>query len=179
MIHYTFAKRFKSLYDKAVTTYRGGRRGAGSFFSTDEEAWLKANGLTPQYLYDYAEDEVNDGEPGYDLALSIELLRRDYFFDEQKGIPSAEILDEASLPPKSATVRGITWLPRILPKARAKLRGELPPTLMYCCGGDRHFFHTHDIHPHEFLNLVWRAGNNDEMVFDWVARRAAAPRPRT
>mgnify|MGYP001305535505 CR=1 FL=1 len=176
MTHYVFAKRFRGLYDKAVSHYRNGRRGAGSYFSTDEEAWLKANGLTPQHLYDYAEDEVGEGEPGYDIALGIELIRRDYFLNVQKGAASDQVLDQTSLPPKSATAGGIEWLPRIIPKARAKLRGELPPSLMYSCGGDRHFFTTHDIHPNEFLSLVWRAGDDDQQIIDWVAARSAQTR---
>ena len=61
-----------------------------------------------------------------------------------------------------------------LPKARAKLRGELPPSLMYSCGGDRRFFKEHDILPAEFLNLVWRL-DSDEAIVDWVLRRKATP----
>jgi len=178
MIHYVFAKKFRVLYDKAVATYRGGRRGAPSFFSSDEETWLKSNGLTAQALYDYAEDEVGDGEPGYDIALGIESVRRDYFLSVQQGVRSTKILDEASLPSKSTAARGIEWLPRIIPKARAKLRGELPASVMYSCGGDRHFFQTHDIHPFEFLSLIWRAGNDDEAIVDWVARRSAETKKR-
>ena len=34
-------------------------------------------------------------------------------------------------------IDGIAWLPRILVKARLKLRGEMPADLMYGCGGDR------------------------------------------
>lgn len=176
MIHYDFAKRFRELYDKAVSLYRNGRRGSGSYFNASEEAWLKSNGLTAQHLYDYAEDDVGEAEPGFDIALGIELVRRDYFLNVQQGMPSSHVLDTASLPPKSAAAHGIEWLPRIIPKARAKLRGELPASLMYCCGGDRAFFTTHDIHPHEFLNLIWRAGDNDQLIIDWVVTRSARTR---
>jgi len=82
------------------------------------------------------------------------------------------VLDENRLPPKTDAVRGIEWLPRLLPKARAKLRGELPPSLMYCCGGDRRFFKAHDIYPAEFLSLVWRHGPDDAAIVDWVVRRS-------
>jgi hypothetical protein len=84
------------------------------------------------------------------------------------------MLDEQSLPAKTDTVRGIAWLPRLLIKTRAKLRGELPPSLMYCCGGDRKFFKEHDILPAEFLALRWRYENNDGAVVDWVVRRSSA-----
>lgn len=172
MKHYDFPKTFRALHDKAVGLYARGQRGADTFFSADEKAFLAANGLSPQHLYDYAEDHNNyNGEPGFELALGIELIRRDYFLNAQNGRPSSTVLDEAKMPPKDAAVRGIAWLPRILPKTRAKLRGELPPSLMYCCGGDRKFFKEHDILPTEFLGLVWRH-EADEPIIDWVAKRA-------
>ena len=43
---------------------------------------------------------------------------------------------------------------------------------MYGCGGDRRFFKQHDIHPSEFLQVVWQAGDNDKAIVDWVAKRA-------
>ncbi len=65
------------------------------------------------------------------------------------------------------------WLLRILPKARAKLRGELPASMMYGCGGDRRFFKENDILPAEFLALIWRAGADDAAIIAWVKRRKA------
>ena len=174
MKHYTFARDFRKLYDKAVALYAKGQRDGETFFTVEESAWLAAQGLTAQNLYDYAEDENNGGEPGYDIALGIELLRRDYFINAQHGVPSTELLEERTLPPKTAAVEGIEWLPRIIPKTRAKLRGELPTSLMYCCGGDRRFFKEHDIHPAEFLSLVWRHENDEQQIIAWVVQRAAA-----
>jgi hypothetical protein len=168
MKNYDFAQRFHALYDQAAALYARGQRGAETFFAPDDKAWLAANGLTPQHLYDYAEDQANYGEPGYDLALGIELVRRDYFLNVQQGRPSATVLDESTLPPKDEAVRGIGWLPRLIPKARAKLRGELPASLMYCCGGDRKFFKARDILPSEFLAVVARS-DRDEAVVSWVA----------
>ena len=78
------------------------------------------------------------------------------------------------MPAKADAIKGIAWLPRLIPKAKAKLRGELPSSLMYCCGGDRRFFSEHDIHPAEFLSLVWRNENNDAAIVDWVAARTRA-----
>jgi hypothetical protein len=172
MKHYDFPRRFRSLYDQAVGLYAKGRRGADAYFGAEDSQWLASNGLSAQCLYDYAEDEVGGGEPGYDQALAIEAVRRDYFFSAQGGRPSGVVLDEARLPAKTDAVRGIEWLPRIIPKARAKLRGELPPSLMYCCGGDRRFFKARDIFPAEFLSLVWRHERDDSAVVEWVVRRA-------
>ena len=174
MKHYDFADRFRALYDKAVKLYAAGQTGAGTYFTADETAFLAANGINAQHLYDYAEDHKNGGEPGYDRALSIEMIRRDYFLNVQGGKASGKILDEASLPAKSAAVQNIEWLPRIIPKTKAKLRGELPASLMYSCGGDRGFFKKHDIHPAEFISLVWRNENNDAAIVDWVVRRSQA-----
>lgn len=174
MKHYTFAATFRSLYDKAVSFYSAGRRGSDTYFTADESAWLAGNGITAQHLYDYAEDQLNyGGEPGYDIALGIEYIRRDYFLNVQHGQPTGIIADPATWPAKDATAQSIVWLPRILPKARAKLRGELPSSMMYGCSGDRKFFTTHDIHPVEFLNLVWRLDGNDDAIIDWVSRRSS------
>jgi hypothetical protein len=174
MKHYDFARKFRALYEQAVARYSSGKRGAAGFFTAEEVTFLNANGLTAQHLYDYAEDRNNYGEPDVDTALAIECVRRDYFLNVQGGRALAVVLDDTTLPPKTAAVRGITWLPRLLPKARAKLRGELPASLMFGCGGDRAFFSQHDIFPAEFLSLVWRSGDNDDLIVDWVERRIAA-----
>jgi hypothetical protein len=174
MKHYDFTRKFSAAYDKAVDLYARGQRGAGTYFSPEETAWLAANGLAPQHLYDYAEDQNNAEEPGYDQALGIELIRRDYFLNVQGSRPSAVVLDETALPPKSEQVQNIEWLPRLIPKAKAKLRGELPPSLMYCCGGDRKFFKAHDILPAEFLSLVWRHEREDLAIIAWVIDRFRA-----
>ena len=179
MRHYTFASTFHALYHQAVALYGQGQRSADTYFKSDQTVWLAANGLSAQNLYDYAEDHhTHDGEPGYDIALGIESLRRDYFLNVQQGITTGVTADPECWPAKDAAVRGIVWLPRLLPKTRAKLRGELPSTLMYGCGGDRRFFKAHDIHPAEFLNLVWRLGANDAAIEDWVVARSHAGQPR-
>jgi hypothetical protein len=172
MKHYDFAEKFRARYDQAVGLYAKGQRDASTFFSPDEKAWLSANGLTPQHIYDYAEDQNSSAEPGYDIALGIELVRRDYFLNVQGGRPSSAVLEEAKMPAKTDAIRGIEWLPRIIPKAKAKLRGELPASLMYCCGGDRRFFKALDIFPAEFLSLVWRLDKDDAAIVDWAAKRS-------
>ena len=174
MKHYDFARQFHALFEQAVARYSSGLRGPEKFFSPDELAFLSANGLTAQPLYDYAEDRNNYGAPDGETALAIEAVRRDYFLNVQGGLARAVVLDAGTLPPKTAAVRGLAWLPRLLPKARAKLRGELPAALMFCCGGDRSFFQHHDIFPAEFLSLVWRHGDDDAAIVDWVVRRSAA-----
>ena len=173
MNHYDFPRTFRALYDQAVSRYAAGKRSAAEIVSADELAFLRSNGITAQHLFDYAEDHSNyGGDPGPEHALAIEAVRRDYFLNVQGGKASTVRLDMDRMPAKTDAVRGIEWLPRLMPKARAKLRGELPDSLMYCCGGDRRFFKEHNILPAEFLALVWRAGDNDAMIVDWVARRS-------
>lgn len=174
MKHYDFPVRFRALYDRAVALYAEGRRGAETFFDAEQSAWLAANGIAAQHLYDYAEDHVAQGEPGFEHALAIETIRRDYFLNVQDGKASGVVADPAGWPGKDSSVEGIAWLPRILPKVRAKLRGELPASMMYGCGGDRRFFKTNDILPAEFLALAWRHENDDAAIIAWVVRRARA-----
>ena len=172
MEHYDFHKEFRALYDKAVKQYAAGKRTPDDFFSKHEVAFLASIGSRAQDMFDYAEDAANYGEPDFEAALLVQSVRRSYFLLIQKGAPSKVVLDESALPAKTAAIRGIEWLPRLMPKARAKLRGELPTSLMYGCGGDRRFFKQHDIHPAEFLQVVWHLGDNDKAIVDWVAQRA-------
>ena len=174
MKNFDFPAQFRALYDQAVDLYAKGRRGAGSFFDPTQTAWLAANGLTPQHLYDYAEDANNDEEPGLraradDRDRPARLLPQ---CPRRQGIGGHPRRVEASV--KDRQAKGIEWLPRIIPKAKAKLKGELPASLMYCCGGDRRFFKTHDILPAEFLSLIWRNGDNDGATIDWVVARRKA-----
>jgi hypothetical protein len=174
MKHYDFPIHFRALYDRAVALYAKGQRDAKTYFDKDQAAWLAKNGITPQHVYDYAEDENAGGEPGFGHAILIESARHNYFINVQHGVPSAVVLDESKMPAKTDTAKGIEWLPRIIPKAKAKLKGELPPSLMYCCGGDRRFFKAHDILPSEFLGVVWRNGDNDMATVEWVVARSRA-----
>jgi hypothetical protein len=44
---------------------------------------------------------------------------------------------------------------------------------MYCCGGDRAFLSKHDIHPADFLRVVWAAGDDDQKILEHVKSRQA------
>ena len=40
---------------------------------------------------------------------------------------------------------------------------------IYCCENDRRFFREHgNIHPADFLRVVWAAGDSDPKVYDYV-----------
>jgi hypothetical protein len=173
---YTFPTTFHALYDKAVAAFSHGVLNPDKLFDPAEVVWIKANGLSVQNFFDYAEDHIGSGEPGYEHALSIELIRRDYFLNIQNARPTGRTVDPSYWPAKDAAIDGIVWLPRIIPKVRAKLLGELPTTMMYGCGGDRRFFKTHDILPAEFLSLAWRYPTDDQGIINWVKVRSACQR---
>lgn len=179
MTHYDFTQKFQAVYDRALASYRAGARESARLLAPEDVRWLESIGSRAQDLFDYAEDAANYGEPDFATALLVQSIRRDYFLAVQGGRSSSTVLDVDRMPAKTDAVRGIEWLPRIIPKARAKLRGELPASLMYGCGGDRNFFKTHDIHPAEFLRLVWAQENNDAAIIDWVEQRAKATQRAT
>ncbi len=177
MKHYESLRCLRRLWETAVRQYQTGVRGARQVFTHAEQEELAALGHTAQEVYDFAEDYVNSGEPTLEDFIAIAAVRREYFLEVQGGRPSQNCIQMDQLPPKTASVRGLEWLPRLLSKARAKLRGQMPEDLMYGCGGDRRFFRTHDIHPAEFLRIVWLLGDNDEAIYDWVEARAKAAKP--
>ncbi len=172
MNHYDYPQKFRAVYDRAIAAYNGGVREAAKLLGPEDVRWLESIGSRAQDLFDYAEDAANDQEPDFETALLVQAVRRDYFLEVQGGRPPSGMLKTEQLPAKTDAVRGIEWLPRIIPKTRAKLRGELPQDLMYGCGGDRKFFKTHDIHPAEFLRLVWTHERDDNAIIRWVEKRA-------
>lgn len=172
MKHYSYQERFKQLYAKSVELYKSGNMDKSAWFDADELRFIEENGWRVQDFFDYGEDQVHGGEPTYEIAQSIEQVRRDYFLHMQKGVASENRIEASSLPGKPETLDGITWLPRIIQKATGKLKGELCEEIMYCCGGDRNFLQTHDIHPAEFLRLVWANMDNHQAIVDFVKERS-------
>ena len=168
MKSYDWTSSFRHLYDKALRLYQKGNRDAGSFFTEEECGWLASIGCRPAELFDFAEDYP---DLDWDEALLITSARRDYFLHVMKGETTGRFLDEDEFPPRNEEADGIRWLPRIILKAKAKLRGELPDSLMYCCGGDRGFLKRFDIHPADFLRVVWAAEGDDQRVVDFVKSR--------
>ena len=166
--NYAWHQRFRELYDKALVKYRNENRDVKNFFTPREVGVLRAFGAKPMELYDYAEDS---SELDPETALLIVAARRDYFVVEQKGVWSEKTINVDSLPAKEAELDGIAWLPRVIEKAKARLRGELPNELMYGCRGDRRFFRAQDVHPADFLRFVWSAKGNAEKISAYVRGR--------
>jgi hypothetical protein len=42
---------------------------------------------------------------------------------------------------------------------------------MFTSGGDRNIFKENDLHPVEFIRLVKRAKEDDQVIIDWVLSR--------
>lgn len=160
-----------------MDAYRGGKHDAASMFTDAHREFLDGIGATPQEIFDFVEDSSRGGDPGLETTLLVTAVRRDYFLVGQDGKRSKKLISMDALPDGDAELGGIEWLPRIIAKARAKLRGEMPPELMYCCGGDRAFLREQGIHPADFLREVWAAGEDDERILKYV-KKHATQRPK-
>ena len=165
----TWNDRFLALFYRCCTLHGGGDNDFNSFYSADDLAFLASIGYQPREFFDFVEDHCDESEPSASTALLVAAARRDYFMVVQKGVPSDKVIGRDDLPTFGDELEGMHYLPRILTKARAKLRGELDPDIMFGCGGDRKFLREHgDIQPADFLRNVWAAGDNDSTVAAWV-----------
>jgi hypothetical protein len=153
-----------------VDEYDEGNKDFASWFSDDDIDFLDSIGHSQREFFDFVEDNVTSGGDGPTgtTALLVAAVRRDYFRFVQKGIPDTTVVPAATLPAKSAELAGLVWLPRIIAKARAKLKGQLDEDTMYCCGGDRDFLTRQNIHPADFLRAVWAAGDDDQKIIDFI-----------
>ena len=174
MDHYSYQKNLKAIWEDAVAKYEAGNREPDSYFDEVTQAELASVGLNTMDVYDYAEDFVTRGEPDFETFLLVSAARRDYFLTVQEGKPSDQVIASEGLPPKDAEIKGIVWLPRIMPKAYAKLKGELPAETMYGCGGDRNFFKNNNIHPADFLRAAWAYEDDASKLIDWVVAQRSS-----
>ncbi|MEM6883594.1 MAG: hypothetical protein AAF571_01085 [Verrucomicrobiota bacterium] len=168
MKNVNWSSSFKTIYEKAVSQYKAGQRGSDTYFDASEKEFLKSIGHTAQEIYDFAEDGVTRGEPDYETALLVAAVRRDYFIVVMEGKASDKIVAPGDLTGKDVAEEGIVWLPRIIEKAEAKLKGEMDPDLMYGCGGDRDFFKQNNVHAADFLRNVWASDGDRQKIIDYV-----------
>ena len=141
-------------------------------FERAHAAFLTTIGCTAQELFDFVDDSLQYDDLDFDTALAVAAIRRDYFLDVMHGKSTGRIATMESLPAKSAAVDGIAWLPRLIVKARLKLRGEMPADLMYGCAGDRPFLRGVNMDLPGFLQLVRDSGDNDRRIIDAVKKAA-------
>lgn len=166
----TWNEQFLDLFDKCLKLYRGGDTDYVNYYDKTDLLFLGSIGYKPREMFDFVEDFANEGVPAVSTALIIASVRRDYFLSVQKGIPDeSTILLRDQLPTFGDELDGIAYLPRIIAKARGKLKGQLDPDIMFSCGGDRNFLSKHgNIHPADFLRNVWAAHDDDMAIACYV-----------
>jgi hypothetical protein len=169
---YFWATEFKGVYQRALERYRSGKSSPALIVEAKDAAFLASIGCSRQELFDFIDDFARAGEPEFEDVLLVTAVRRDYFVQVQEGKPSNVQIDMRQLPSKQEQLGGIPWLPRIVEKAKAKLRGEMPPELMYLCGGDRPFLQSHRIHPADFLRAVWQYDADHQKVLEWFKKQS-------
>lgn len=174
MSNYDWPERFKAVFEAASARYEAGERNPQKLVNKAETEFLASIGCNPQELFDFVDDGVRYGEPNFETVLLTTAVRREYFLIEQGGVPSPRVISMDDLPAKRDEVDGIAWLPRLIEKARVKLRGEMPPDLMYGCGGDRPFLRGVNVELAEFLRVVWFYGDDNRKIVDYVKKRRAA-----
>jgi hypothetical protein len=167
-----WVEEFRTLFENKVAVFKSGIQKVEAMFSQEEKDLLRSIGATPQEIFDFVEDWADDGVPDPETVLTLTKIRRDYFLQVQQGKFPETLKSEEDFPSRSASLASLDWFPRIIEKARAKLRGELPSDLMYSCGGDRRFLNKIKVSPVEFLETVREAGDNDDHIIKFVTDRS-------
>lgn len=166
-------EQFEELFDRCLARYQAGDRDFSAYYSAEDLAFLSSIGYKPRELFDFVEDLADEGQPTRSSALLIAAVRRDYFLVIQEGQHSSQEITAKDLPTFGDVLEGTRYLPRIITKARHKLRGELDPDIMFGCGGDRNFLSTHgNIPPADFLRQVWSAGDDDAKIAAYVRNQS-------
>lgn len=165
----TWNDQFLDLFRRCLEKYRAGNTDFNSYYTEEDLSFLSSIGYQPRELFDFVEDLGAEGNPSESTALLVAAVRRDYFFAVQDKKHSDKQMTRDELPTFGDTLTDIAYLPRIITKARAKLRGELDPDIMYGCGGDRKFLKDHGNIPlSDFLRNVWSAGTDDLKIANYV-----------
>ena len=165
-----WSEQFRAVYDRALSAFRSGRSSVATLCDSADTAFLLSSGCSVQELYDFVEDAVDYGEPDLETVLDVQRIRRDYFLGVLRGEWTGQVVPMSALPLKTDAVDGIAWLPRLIVKARLKLRGEMPPDLMYGCGGDRPFLRRMGLTLPGFLERVRDCGDDDLAIVEAVKR---------
>jgi hypothetical protein len=170
----TWKEQLREVHARGTAAWRAGRRSPATMFESADLAVLGSIGCSAQELFDFIDDLQDYGEPDLETVLEAQAIRREYFMNVMGGQLSAHTASMNDLPAKSTAVDGIAWLPRLIVKARLKLRGEMPPDLMYGCGGDRPFLRRMNMTLPGFLKLVWDCGDDDRKIVDAVKHAAGS-----
>lgn len=168
----SWEQQFREVFDRGVAAWHAGRKSPSTMFNREDTAFLATIGCTAQELFDFVDDSLSYDDLDLETALAVAAIRRDYFLNVMKGKSTGKRVSMSSLPSKTAEVDGIAWLPRLIVKARVKLRGEMPDDLMYGCAGDRPFLRKMKMDLPTFLKLVWDSGDDDRRIINAVKKSA-------
>lgn len=163
---------FRKVWERGITAWRNGRDSAQTMFAPADVAFLAELGCTAQEMFDFVDDSLSYDDLDFETVLAVVAIRREYFLEVMLGQPTGRVVAASELPAKAAEVDGIAWLPRLIAKARIKLRGELHPDLMYGCAGDRPFLRKHGMTLPQFLELVRDQGDDERAIVDAVKKAA-------
>ena len=161
---------FRQVWDRGVAAWQAGRRSADKMFSPADVAFLAGIGHNAQEIFDFVDDGQRYDDVDFEMVRQVTAIRREYFLKVMGGKFTGKVIPMSQLPAKSAQVDGIAWLPRLIVKARIKLRGEMDPDLMYGCAGDRPFLRGMNMTLPQFLQLTWDAGTDDRRIIDAVKK---------
>lgn len=164
---------FRNVWDRGCAAWQAGKRSAREMFPPADATFLAGIGCSTQELFDFIDDSLQYGDLDFETTLAVTEIRRDYFLNVLGGRPTGHVVQMSDLPAKSAQVDGIAWLPRLIQKARAKLRGEMNPDLMYGCAGDRPFLREQRMTLPQFLQLVRDKGDDTLAIVDAVKASSA------
>lgn len=157
--------QFNTLFDKCLAQYKSGNTNFDSYYNQEDLAFLASIGYKVREFFDFIEDYGDAQVPTPQEAIAIAQIRQNYLQQEQAGTPSTHEISHDELPVFGETIQGIDYLPRILFKATAKLKGELDPDIMFGCGGDRRFISKFPAYTlSSFLQLVWDSNFDGDKI---------------
>ena len=163
----------QNVWNRGVAAWKAGRRSAQTMFDSKDVAFLATIGCTAQELFDFVDDSLRYDDVDFPMVLGVTAIRREYFLNVLHGKSTGRVVPMRDLPAKSDEVDGISWLPRLIVKARLKLRGEMNPDLMYGCAGDRPFLRRHHMTLPQFLQIVRDNEDDDRAIIDVLKKCAA------
>lgn len=165
----TWNDHFLDLFDRCVKRYKNGDKDFTGYYDDEDMSLLGSLGYRTREFFDFVEDFCDEGEPSVSTALLVASVRRDYFEVVMEGRVRKPTVDRENIPSFGEEIEGLYYLPRILAKARGKLKGELDPDIMFGCGGDRKFLRENGNVPlADFLRRVWAAGDDDSKIVAWL-----------
>lgn len=168
--------RFMTIFREMVARYHEQQPSQGErFVLPHEQEFLESIGYTVQEMFEYVAEYATQGIPSPGTILLIAAARRSFFLTVQRGIVGREQLRDADIPGEDEVLQDIVYLPRMIKKAEAKLHGTLPVGMMYFCDKDRSFLRDHgNIHPADFLYVVWGTHGDRQKVISYILRMVTA-----